>query len=108
MKAPKITPGKWRYVDLRHQQKGRINIVADYKVGMTAKRFPPEEEANSRIFAAAPTVAEALNAAYEHYMGPQACGDFTCCCNDYAHCGICEIRRDTRTALLAAGYTETA
>jgi hypothetical protein len=30
--------------------------------------------------------------AYDHYMGPQACGDFTCTCGEVDYCGLCEIR----------------
>ena len=41
-------------------------------------------------------LADRLKEAYDFYMGPNACGNFTCNCGD---CGICEIRIVTETAL---------
>lgn len=36
--------------------------------------------------------SDLVREAYDHYMGPQACGDFTCACDEPKFCGICDIR----------------
>lgn len=42
---------------------------------------------------------EHLQAVYDHYMGREACGDFTCNCGN---CGLCEMRVSTSAAIDAA------
>jgi len=44
-------------------------------------------------------LTRSLRDAYDFYMGPQACGDFTCACNEPKFCGICEIREATELVL---------
>lgn len=33
-----------------------------------------------------------LREAYEFYMGPHACGNYTCNCNATKQCGVCDLR----------------
>lgn len=47
----------------------------------------------------APTYKETLQEVYDYFMGPEACGDFTCACNNPAICGICELRSRIQVVL---------
>lgn len=53
----------------------------------------------SRLRADKERLLKALSLAFDYYMGPGACGDFTCNCGN---CGICEMRDKTRDAINAA------
>lgn len=72
---------------------GRVK-VADV-MAPKAKRDTPEGRAEIRakslLLASAPELLAALKGVFEYYMGPHACGDFTCNCG---RCGLCDMRVD--------------
>lgn len=52
-----------------------------------------------RVKAGIGVMRTALQEVFDYFMGPQACGDFTCNCGKTDACGTCEIRESTRAAL---------
>lgn len=64
-----------------------------------AERHAALEVEVARLRADKDRLLKALSLAFDYYMGPGACGDFTCNCGN---CGICEMRDKTRDAINAA------
>jgi hypothetical protein len=56
----KHTPGPWRVVDLRHQQRGQILIMNPLVDVANVLARNPDAEANARLIAAAPDLRAAL------------------------------------------------
>ena len=57
----KWTPGPWRINDLRHQQKGQIQIRGDWHLA-NVLATGPRPDADARLIAAAPDLVEAVKA----------------------------------------------
>lgn len=68
-------------------------------MGHAPKEKQHAEVMGSMVEAREEALAAVLREAYEYYMGPHACGDFTCACNKPEQCGICDLRKRTEAVL---------
>jgi hypothetical protein len=95
MKAPQVTPGKW--ISTQHSwsdvriEKEEDTAICIASMSCWSQDYRQERNANAQLIAAAPQLAEALNALFEGYRH-----------------GITDIQlSQARAALEAAGYTES-
>ena len=108
MKAPNITKTPWAACFMEYQGVAETYHIAGAKHGSNkpivySTHTMPETElrANAVLIAAAPLLAEALNALYEDYKGLADSGDA-----GFWKLEDLPVGKQAIAALLAAGYTD--